>query len=94
MCTGHSKPKSFLARRGLERDNQRECREGGETICHFPLHYEKYNNEQRRMVVKLSRNHGNISHMLGGRLSYGRTKGTNLANLEKRGNQIWKQLEQ
>ncbi len=77
MRTGHSRLKSFLARRVLEEDDQCECGEDVETLRHFLLHCKRYDSQRRRMAVELGRNYGNISHMLGGRGSYQRPDGTN-----------------
>jgi ribonuclease HI len=67
LRTGHSKLRGFLNKIGIEDDSTCECGEGVETVRHFLLHCQRFQNLRAEMMEEAQDRYGDLSYMLGGR---------------------------
>jgi hypothetical protein len=74
--TGHSRLRGFLAKIGIEDDPECECGEGVETVRHFLLHCQRFQNLRSEMIEEAQDRYGDLSYMLGGRSLSRRADGT------------------
>jgi hypothetical protein len=67
LRTGHCALNSFLAKIGAAENGLCECGQASESVRHFLLHCQKYQQLRNEMIEKAGKHYGDLSHMLGGK---------------------------